>query len=123
MEFNAMKGTAAGGVVHLSRSETVRRPESVDPSAAAAEDVQQQPVTVQSPQRQPVEAAISSIQEFAQSIQRNLNFALDESSGRVVVKVTDGVSGEVIRQIPSEEALRLAESLDEVRSLLFKAEA
>jgi flagellar protein FlaG len=29
----------------------------------------------------------------------------------------------VIRQIPSEDALRLAESLEEARSLLFKAEA
>jgi flagellar protein FlaG len=74
-------------------------------------------------QRQPVEDAVSSIKQFAQSIQRNLNFALDDSSGRVVVKVTDGVSGEVIRQIPSEDALRLAESLEEARSLLFKAEA
>lgn len=73
--------------------------------------------------REPVEEAISSIKQFAQSIQRNLNFALDESSGKVVVKVTDAVSGDVIRQMPSEDALRLAESLDEARSLLFKAEA
>ena len=73
--------------------------------------------------RQPVEEAISSIKQFAQSIQRNLNFALDDSSGRVVVKVTDAMSGDVIRQIPSEDALRLAESLEEARSLLFKAEA
>lgn len=73
--------------------------------------------------RQPVEEAISSIKQFAQSIQRNLNFALDDSSGRVVVKVTDAMSGDVIRQIPSEDALRLAERLEEARSLLFKAEA
>lgn len=70
-----------------------------------------------------VERAMSSIQSFVQAIRRDLNFDLDESSGRVVVKVTDSVSGDVIRQIPSEEALRLAESLEEVRSLLFKAEA
>jgi flagellar protein FlaG len=73
--------------------------------------------------RQPVEEAVSSIQQFAQSIQRNLDFDLDDSSGRVVVKVTDGLSGEVIRQIPTEDALRLAESLEEVRSLLFEAKA
>lgn len=73
--------------------------------------------------RQPVEEAVSSIKKFAQSIQRNLDFDLDDSTGRVVVRVTDGMSGELIRQIPSEDALRLAESLDEVRSLLFKAEA
>lgn len=71
----------------------------------------------------PLEEAVSSIQNFVQNIRRDLNFSLDDSSGRVVVKVTDSVSGEVIRQLPSEEALRLAESLDEARSLLFKAEA
>jgi flagellar protein FlaG len=71
----------------------------------------------------PVAAAASSIQEFVQSIRRNLNFDVDDSSGRVVVQVTDSMSGEVIRQIPSEDALKLAESLSEMRSLLFKAEA
>jgi len=56
-------------------------------------------------------------------VRRSINFAIDDGSGRVVVKVTDASSGDVIRQIPSEEALRLAENLSEVRSLLFKAEA
>lgn len=71
----------------------------------------------------PVEEAVTSIQNFVQNIRRDLSFSLDDSSGRVVVKVTDSASGEVIRQLPSEEALRLAESLEEARSLLFKAEA
>lgn len=70
-----------------------------------------------------VDSAVTSIQSFVQSIRRDLNFSVDDSSGRVVVKVTDRASGDVIRQLPSEEALRLAESLEEVRSLLFKAEA
>ena len=52
----------------------------------------------------------------------DINFSLDDSSGRVVVKVTDTKSGDVIRQIPSEEALKLAESLSEARSLLFTAQ-
>ena len=70
-----------------------------------------------------VGSAVTSIQNFVQNIRRDLNFSVDDSSGRVVVKVTDRASGDVIRQLPSEEALRLAESLEEVRSLLFKAEA
>jgi flagellar protein FlaG len=70
-----------------------------------------------------VDNAVTSIQSFVQNIRRDLNFSVDDSSGRVVVKVTDRASGDVIRQLPSEEALRLAESLEEVRSLLFKAEA
>jgi flagellar protein FlaG len=72
--------------------------------------------------RADIETAVGNIQEFVQSVRRNINFSLDESSDRVVVKVTDSVSGEVIRQIPSEEALKLAESLSEARSLLFTAQ-
>lgn len=73
--------------------------------------------------REQVESAVSAIHEFVQSVRRNVNFTLEDASGRVVVKVTDASSGDIIRQIPSEEALQLAESLEEVRSLLFKAEA
>ncbi|WP_374323307.1 flagellar protein FlaG [Aquipseudomonas alcaligenes] len=73
--------------------------------------------------REAVEAAVATIQDFVQTVRRSLNFSLEEGSGRVVVKVTDAGSGDVIRQIPSEEALQLAENLSEVRSLLFKTEA
>ncbi len=75
------------------------------------------------PDKQTVENAIVSMQDATQAMQRNLNFSIDESTGRMVVKVTDSASGEVIRQMPTEEALRLAESLDEMRSLLFTAQA
>ena len=74
------------------------------------------------PTRQDVEKAVSSMQDFVQSARHNVNFSLEENSGRIVVKVTDTESGATIRQMPSEEALRLAESLDEARSLLFKTQ-
>ncbi|HBC24314.1 MAG TPA: flagellar biosynthesis protein FlaG [Pseudomonas sp.] len=67
--------------------------------------------------------ALSSIKSFVHSIRRDLNFDLDDASGKMVVKVTDRATGEIVRQIPTEEALRLAESLEEARSLLFKAQA
>ncbi|GGC99222.1 flagellar protein FlaG [Halopseudomonas salina] len=73
--------------------------------------------------REAIDAAVSDMQNFVQSVQRDINFNVDDSSGRVVINVTEATSGEVIRQIPSEEALRLSESLSEIRSLLFKAEA
>jgi flagellar protein FlaG len=73
--------------------------------------------------RAELEKAMNNIQEFVQSVRRDINFSLDDGNGRVVVKVTDATSGDVIRQIPSEEALKLAENLSEVRSLLFQAEA
>jgi flagellar protein FlaG len=120
MEINLLGGIPSAAVVRTARSDA-----GAPVSLQKGPEDHRQPALPQSPEleRQPVEEAVSSIREFAQSIQRNLNFSLDDSTGRVVVKVTDGVSGEVIRQIPSEEALRLAETLDEVRSLLFNAQA
>lgn len=67
--------------------------------------------------------AAERIREHVQSLQRNLNFSVDNSTGQVVVQVMDGESGTVVRQIPSEDILRLAERLDEMRSLLFEAKA
>jgi len=77
----------------------------------------------QSVSREQVENAVAILQEFVQSFRHSINFAVDDDSGRLVVKVTDTGSGDVIRQLPSEEALKLAENLSEVRSLLFKVEA
>jgi flagellar protein FlaG len=69
-----------------------------------------------------VKAAAEDIQKFFQSVKRNLEFSTDESSGKLVVKVIATDSGLVIRQIPNEEVLRLAESLSDASSLLFRAE-
>lgn len=70
-----------------------------------------------------VEAAVSQISEFIQSIQRDLVFSIDESSDRLVVKIVDSKTHEVIRQIPSEEMLRIASHLDSTGSLILREQA
>ena len=73
--------------------------------------------------REQVLAAVSDMQDYVDAAGRNIQFQLDDSSGRMVVKVTEASSGDVIRQMPSEEALRLAENLAEMSSVLFRGEA
>ena len=63
-----------------------------------------------------IESAVAEISEFVQSQNRSLAFSIDESSQRSVVKVTDTDSGEVIRQIPSEEVLALSERIKELQT-------
>ncbi|EJF70994.1 MULTISPECIES: flagellar protein FlaG [unclassified Pseudomonas] len=65
--------------------------------------------------------AVNDINEFIQAAQRKLDFSIDDSTHQVVVKVIATESGEVIRQIPSELALKLAQSLHDASSLLFDA--
>src|SRR5210317_1644501 len=47
-----------------------------------------------------VESAVSKISNYIQTFQRDLVFTIDEESDRLVVKVVDSVTQEVIRQIP-----------------------
>lgn len=67
--------------------------------------------------------AVQEIEKFVQSVKRNLEFSIDETSGQVVVKVIASESGEVVRQIPSAEAMKLAESLHNASNVLFDAKA
>lgn len=60
-----------------------------------------------------VRQAVSKINEVVQSVQRDLSFNMDEDSGKTVIRVVDTESGELIRQIPSEEVLAIASQLRE----------
>lgn len=55
--------------------------------------------------------------------QYGVQFHIEQPSSPPVVRVTDQETGEVIRQIPAEETLRLAERLEEVRGILFSSSA
>ncbi|GAA0256607.1 MULTISPECIES: flagellar protein FlaG [Pseudomonas] len=70
-----------------------------------------------------LEKAVTDIKEFVQAAQRNLDFSIDDSTHRVVVKVIATDTGEVIRQIPSETALKLAQSLSSASHVLFDDKA
>ena len=62
-----------------------------------------------------IENAVIKLNEFVQTNSTQLNFSVDEGSNKQVVKVTDSKSGDIIRQIPSEEILRLSERLQELQ--------
>ncbi|MCG5494660.1 flagellar protein FlaG [Ectothiorhodospira variabilis] len=70
-----------------------------------------------------VDAAVERINEFVQVVQRDLQFTVDDSTGRTVVKVMDSQSEEIIRQLPPDEILAVAAHLEEVRGLLVKEKA
>ena len=58
-----------------------------------------------------LQQAVADVESFVQGQARNLAFSIDEDTNRSIVTVRDSSSGDVIRQIPSEEVLRLAERI------------
>ena len=91
--------------------------------------VQAQVQSAQQSQQKP-EPSHVQLQQAVQTINRKLSnstsleFSVDQSTKTTVVKVVDKDSGEVIRQIPSDAALAIAESIGEFqKGLLLQQEA
>jgi len=57
-------------------------------------------------------AIAAQLQEYLQSTRRDIEFRVDADTGTQVVTVRDANTGEVIRQMPSEEVLRVLKSLN-----------
>ncbi len=66
-----------------------------------------------SPSRDELDKAVEKLSQHAQNLGRELQFEIDDDSGKTVVKVVDPETDEVVRQIPSEEAVERARSNDD----------
>ncbi len=73
--------------------------------------------------KQQISNAVKDINNFFQMAQRSLDFSIDEATGHLVMQIKDTKTNEVIRQVPGEDALLLAKRLDDVKGVLFKAQA
>ena len=62
-------------------------------------------------QQQQLEEVVSNINDFVQSIQRNLQFSVSEDGSRTIITVINPETEEVIRQIPPEEVLAISAAL------------
>ncbi len=54
---------------------------------------------------------------------RGLEFEMSEQSSRIITRVIDRESGEIIRQIPAEEVVQIAKRLEEMQGSLISLEA
>ena len=75
------------------------------------------------PTREVVEQAARDIQSFVQKMGRNLNFSIDESTGYHVVRVINPDTGELVRQLPSEELLKIARDFERLNHVLVSQKA
>ena len=62
-----------------------------------------------------LDEAVKKVSDFLSAQNRDLLFNIDEQTQRTVVTVKESSSGEVIRQIPSEEVLKLANRIQELQ--------
>jgi flagellar protein FlaG len=75
------------------------------------------------PTREVVAKAAADIQQFVQSMGRNLSFSVDETTGYNVVRVVNPNTGELVRQLPSEELLKIARDFQRLNNVLVSQKA
>ncbi len=78
---------------------------------------------VVAPVRESIEKIAADLQKFVQSMGRDLNFSVDETTGYHVVRVVDQSTGELIRQLPSDELLKLAREFEQLQNALVSQRA
>lgn len=86
-----------------------------------ADSTVQQPGAI--PNLTQVNQAVKNINKALEDLSQNLEFTVDSDSNRTIVKVVDQSTKEVLRQIPSEEALEIAKALDQAQGLLIRQKA
>jgi flagellar protein FlaG len=104
-----MDTQAVSPVSSAPASEPVAHPGSSVPPAP-------RPATAavsQGDQRERMQAVAQQMRDYLRSNGRDLEFRVDADTDSMVITVREAASGEVIRQIPNEEALQMRRYLDE----------
>lgn len=91
----------------------------------------QAPVPAASPSAAPSQAAeaaklsqaLDNINQTMQKMASGVEFSVDHESNRTIVKVVDQQTKELIRQMPSAEALEISKAIDRVQGLLISLRA
>ena len=123
-----MAGEALASVVgQLARIAPAARIEQVDDTAdlerrtvAETGNVLPQEAEKSVADGEEIREAVSQLNEFVQGIRRELQFSVDEDSGRTVIRVYNTDTDELVRQIPSEEVLQAASLIEASVGLILK---
>jgi flagellar protein FlaG len=103
------------------RPKVVAAPHAEVPQAAPAGQAKVEEAS--RPTREAVDLAAHRIEQFVQSVGRSMSFSVDASSGHSILRVVDPNSGEVIRQLPAEETIRVAKAVEYMQSMLVNQRA
>ena len=73
--------------------------------------------------REEVEKATEKLNRLMGIIDKRLEFRVDEKSKRVVVKIIDQQSGDVLNEIPSKQAIDMLNSFSDMVGVLLDKQA
>lgn len=121
MSVESMNASNTIATAQPSASQSVRQENTVEVRATPSVTETAAPQQEMSPEE--MQAVVDKLNEFMHDGQRNLSFSVDTDTDETVVKVMNTETQEVIRQFPSEEALKLTKHIDGMMGLIFNDHA
>ncbi|MCC5855610.1 MAG: flagellar protein FlaG [Idiomarina sp.] len=103
-------------VLAENQTDRVRNVESPRDALSQTEEAVRLSVEQTEVEAQEIASAVDNMNEVLVMNNRQLQFTIDEDANRTVISVLDSESGETIRQIPSEDVLRLIARMQEMGS-------
>lgn len=97
----------------------VQVPKSIELHAPKPSDIKFDPVQA----HKNLQDAISMLNEQMSATKQGLGFTYDDSRNQPVIRVSNTATGELIRQIPTEDVLRMAHHIDEMKGILYNKAA
>lgn len=101
----------------LAKVETVKSTDASLSQRPAQAQKHEAPSGSSTVDRKAIEDTVAKIRESIGPANSSLKIEIDPDTDRVVVKVLDDQSGEVIRQIPSQEMVEIAKRLDAMQGI------
>lgn len=91
--------------------------------STGAEDNMNQSFRPEAMSEQELDKLVDSINTSIASVANDVQLQLDRDRNEVVFRIIDTETKELIRQIPSEEVLKISDKLSEIQGILFENEA
>ena len=107
--------TQVGASRQVAQTEAVVKHHPKPVPEAPKVDINREPII----SSKELEAKIGELNEAMVSRNQAVLFSTDPQTGKDVVKVTNKSTGELIRQMPSVEALKAMQNIDQMMGLIF----
>jgi flagellar protein FlaG len=85
-------------------AQDVKNTESVNKTTVSTEDIK---------------GELEKLNKIVKIYSNKINFDIDQKTNQIVVKIVDGKTDKIIRQIPPEEIINLSMRMDELKGMIF----
>lgn len=116
-------GMVKPGLGQIERTSPTAKADNVETSKEEKQKPSEKAAADAAEAKQIAEEVASGLNELVYELHRELRFSVDKDSGDTVIKVIDRETDEVVREIPSEEVMRMRKRLEEAQGVIFQDSA